>query len=461
MRSSRRLKLGILIAALETGCGPKAASSGASPPAIDGAASADGAAGTTETMDASTATDGPGTSIPDGERAGADSSSEDASAGTCTDERPQLTDANAATFTVIKYLAQAGILSAGLVTDNWDPTAGLGDVTTFTPVYRVAASGGTHTTVGAAVAAAVAQAGSSRIYIAVSPGTYREVVCVPAGAPPITLYGTGTDPTQTVVAYDNYNGQGLDAGATVNPCTAASGTTVGTAGSATFAAFAEGFQAKNLTFSNDVSVATLGSTAGTQAVALMTQADKVVLDTVRVLGHQDTLYIETPGAGTVVRAYVKDSYIAGDVDFVFGGATFVLDGSQIQFVSDRRSTGSILAPDTNSRNPYGILANGCSFTSDANTATGAVGLGRAWDRSCVDVPTYVSTCVASGSYPNGQALVRGSMLGAQIATSDPWEAAATTKRPYCDTPSFCDGDGGTCPANRLDEYENTGPGSAP
>ena len=66
---------------------------------------------------------------------------------------------------------------ARLTTDNWDPTAGVGDVSTFTPTYTVAATGGTHTTVQAALDAAVAAGGTTRIYIKVNPGTYRETVC--------------------------------------------------------------------------------------------------------------------------------------------------------------------------------------------------------------------------------------------------------------------------------------------
>jgi pectinesterase len=380
----------------------------------------------------------------------------------CPGNRPQLTDAQATRDTTLQYLAQFGIVSSGLQTDNWDPTAGVGDVTTFVPTYTVASSGGTPTTVQAAIDAAVAQGGTERVYILISPGTYREVDCVPASAPPITLYSTSSDATQTVIVFDNYNGEAKAAGAAANPCTPnATATTFGTAGSATFTSLASGFQAKNITFSNDVTPATLGTTTGTQAVALMTEADRVILDNVRVLGHQDTLYTETTSLGTVARAYVKGSYIAGDVDFIFGGATLVLDTCQIQFVNDRRATGDILSPDTGSLNSNGFLVVDGNFTADANTTPGAVGLGRAWDRSCVDVPTYVSSCVASGNYPNGQAVVRQSMLGAHIAAA-PWEAAATTKRGFCDTAWACLGeDAGACPGNRLYEYQNAGPGSAP
>jgi pectinesterase len=390
----------------------------------------------------------------------------DAVAETCTDLRPQLTTGQANLDTILDYLAQAGIITSttGLSTDHWDPTGGVGDVTTFTPTYTVDASGA-YATVQSAIDAAVARGGTDRIYILVSPGTYREVDCVPSSAPPITLYSTAADAsTPAVIVYNNYNGESKDAGATANPCSPnPSATTFGTAGSATFAVFANGFQAKNITFSNDVSVATLAMTTGTQAVALMTQADQIVLDTVQVLGHQDTLYMETPSEGTVVRSYVKNSYITGDTDFIFGGATMVLDTCQIQFVSDRKSSGSVLSPSTASLNMYGILVDNATFTADSTTGAASVGLGRAWDRSCVDVPTYLSSCVTASDYPNGQAVVRNSTLGAQIATN-PWLAAATTKRGFCGTPWEClsdAGSSGVCPANRLYEYQNTGPGAAP
>ncbi|HTV20149.1 MAG TPA: hypothetical protein VMG12_15805, partial [Polyangiaceae bacterium] len=102
--------------------------------------------------------------------------------------RPQLAATAAPNFDVLTYLASAGNVTTGLVRDDWDPTAGVGDVSTFTADFRVAASGGTHTTVQAAITAAVSAGGSARRFIEVAAGTYREVVCVPNAAPPITLY---------------------------------------------------------------------------------------------------------------------------------------------------------------------------------------------------------------------------------------------------------------------------------
>ena len=77
-------------------------------------------------------------------------------------------------------------------------------------------------------------------------------------------------------------------------------------------------------------------------------------------------------------------------------------------------------------------------------------LGRAWDESQVDVPTY-TTNVMSGTYPNGQAVMRDSMLGPNVNGAGPWAAAAPTSRPFRSTPTD------TLPANRLYEFNDTGP----
>ena len=107
---------------------------------------------------------------------------------------------------------------------------------------------------------------------------------------------------------------------------------------------------------------------------------------------------------------------------------------------------------TGARNPFGILVNKCNFTADASTTAGSIHLGRAWDESGKDLATY-ATLVTSGVYPNGQALIRESTLGAHIQVAGPWSVAATTSRPFSST-------AGTYPANRLYEFGNTGPGAA-
>ena len=149
-------------------------------------------------------------------------------------------------------MASMGTIGS-LTTDNWDPTGGVGAISGFTADYTVASDGtATYTTIQAAINAAVAAGGgSTRKYISVKAGTYKEMVCVPALAPPITLYGLDSTSGNTVIVYDNANPTPKSAGTATNPCAGnSSATTVGTLGSATFTVQASNFRARNLTFKN-------------------------------------------------------------------------------------------------------------------------------------------------------------------------------------------------------------------
>jgi pectinesterase len=423
-------------------------------------AAAPGPAGVGGNGGSSTGTAGIGGSSARGGHAGTtDSSAPLPDSGTIgplggTPSRPQLTNEQAAESTILKYLARAGTLPA-LTPDDWDPTAGVGDVATFTPRLMVAPDGGTHSTVQAAVDAAVSAGGTSRIYIAISAGTYREMVCVPSLAPPITLYGTNPDAAATVIVNDNYSGKPKANGQSANPCNAnLTGTTYGTSGSATFAAYSKEFHAKNLTFSNDTDESAVALGTALQAVALMTQGDKLIFENVRMLGNQDTLYVKSPGVNTVYRAYFKNCYVEGDVDFVFGRGTFVLDSCELKQLGGRvePGNGNVFAPSTDARNFYGILLVSSKLTAEG-AGTGTAYLGRAWDEGAGDLAGYTAA-VATGVFPNGQVLIRDSVLDAHVRLADPWRAAATTSRPYSSVAA-------SYPANRLYEFHNSGPGSAP
>jgi pectinesterase len=323
-----------------------------------------------------------------------------------------LSSADAANYTIAKYFAQAGPL-ASLTTDNWDPTAGLGSASAFTPDFTVAADGsGTHTTVQAALSAVT---GSARRYILIKPGTYREVVTY-SGSTPLTMYGASTDATQVVIVHNMSASQGA---------------------SQTMTARSNGFQIMNLTLSNDFATPATGTNI--QALALLTTGDKIVLQNVRLHGFQDTLQLQSPSATTVVRVYIKDSYIEGDTDYIYGNATVVIDGSTIQYLSSRRGTGAgvILAPSTSVANNLGFLIIRCNFTADAAAPKNVNHLGRSWDTSST-TPT-----------PNGQAVIRESTIGAHINKAAPWAPAATSGRAYSAT------------GNRFSEYCNSGPGAGP
>jgi pectinesterase len=348
--------------------------------------------------------------------------------------RPQLSDASAACFTIQKYFEKAGTLGA-LTADNWDPTAGLAAASTFTATFTVASDGsGTHTTVQAAIDAANAAGGTTRAYILVKPGMYRELVCV-KGTVPITLYGADTDASKVTIAFDNYNGKAVDTTKT-NACAvpSATATSYGTSGSTTFFASSNGFQAMNLTFANDFVEGAI--TSNIQAVALTAQGDQQVFQNVRVLGNQDTLQVKTPDGTKVSRIYFKNSSIEGDTDFIFGRATAVFDGCTITYVSGRKTNSTHISPSTENSNPYGFLIINSKILGDANMPKGTASLGRAWDDS-------------SATAPNGQALIRNSEIADHIVIAGPWAPAATSSRAF------------NADTNRLYEYKNTGAGAAP
>jgi pectate lyase len=284
--------------------------------------------------------------------------------------------------------------------------------------HRTVGPNGDFPTVQAAVDAV--PAGNALPYaVAVRPGTYREVVNVPATKPDLTLAGTGRRPQDVVISYDNASG-------TPKP----GGGTYGTTGSATVTLSAADFTARNLTFANTFDRASHPEITDTQAVAVKTQADRMVFDRVRFLGHQDTLYVNSPSTATVSRHYFHDCYLAGDVDFIFGRGTAVFADSVIDSL-DRGTppnNGYVTAASTDIHNPYGFLFVHDRFVSEA--AAGTVHLGRPWH---------------PGGDPNAvaQVVIRDSWLGPQFPATGAW----------ADFPPFAAKDA------RYAEYRTAGPGA--
>jgi pectinesterase len=354
-------------------------------------------------------------------------------AGTAT--RPLLTTAQAANFTILKVLAQTGPLAAP-TTDGWDPTAGVTVPAAPTSTVSMPGGGGAFTSIQAAITAAT---GTARVYIQIMPGTYRELVCVPASTTPITLYGAGATPDQTTIVFGNAAGIANPPPTPVNACvTLGTGTTVGTDASATLAVYAANFQAKNLTVSNDLNEATI-TNGGTQGVALHSRGDRAVYDNVRFLGNQDTVLVKSGNAANISRSYFKGCYIEGDVDFVCGRGTAVYDGCTLHYLTARQGAngGQFLAPSTAAANPYGFLVIGSMLTADAGSTK--VFLGRAWDEGVSATAPYVA-----GTSPNGQLLIRDSVLGANVPTTatTPWNASTSTR-------AF------SATGNRMYEFNNT------
>ncbi|MFD3869481.1 pectinesterase family protein [Streptomyces sp. NPDC058623] len=278
---------------------------------------------------------------------------------------------------------------------------------------------GTYRTVQAAVDA-VPVGNPSRVVISVKPGTYRETVDVPASKPHITIQGSGASRKDTVIVYGNAAGTRKPDG---------SGT-YGTPGSATVAVRSDDSQLRNLSVSNDFDEAANQTLNGHQAVALLTAADRIVLDGVIVTGDQDTLEMETAAPDKPGRVYVTNSYVVGNVDFIFGRATAVIDQSVITLKKrwNGTSAGYITAPSTPAgRN--GILINRSTVNGDV--AASSFHLGRNW-------------------HPGGdkatdpQATIRNSHLSVAIKGT-----------PWTDMGGFAWKD------DRFAEYANTGPGAGP
>ncbi len=384
-----------------------------------------------------------------------DGSATDNSAASGTAARPQLSAEDAEANTLLRYFEYAGDLASGLRFDPWDPRAGVGAVDTLVADFVVASAGGSHTTLQAAIADAALMGGTERIYIRMEPGIYREVICVPVEAPPITLYSLDADASLSTVVFNNNQTKPKLVNVPANPCNPnLMGETYGTSGSATFAVYADGFRAKNITFANDFEEN--GLTMGTQAPALMTAADQLIFENIRVISHHDSLYPKTSAVGIVQRVYFKDIYVEGDEDFIFGRATAVFEHCTIHYLSSRRgpsNSGFGVVPSTDVRNDHGMLIIDSDLTAEPGTPEDSVFIGRAWDESQVDLATYKMN-MTTGIFPNGKAVVRDSRLGAHIFRDSPWAPSAIVGRPFhsVDTET---------PANRLYELNNSGPGAAP
>ena len=353
--------------------------------------------------------------------------------------RPQLSDAEAARHQVADYLAQGPA--------PWQPAV-LTDSRHWRADFTVALDGsGTHRSVQAALDALPPRGPEAkRVFIHVKPGVYREIVCVRDKAP-FTLYGDAADASAVVITEGRYNATRKRVGDPANPCDPnLAAATMGTAGSASVALFSDDIQLAHLTIANDAMdrvrqgqgyPGDVAESGGAQAVALMTQGDRLQLDHVRLLGHQDTFYARAaPGAAG--RVLVRASLIAGDVDFIFGNATLVIDASTIVSRAGRRTIGNgghVLAPSTAASTRLGFLVTGSRFVAEDGVAADSISIGRAWDHS-----------VARGTWqpgvsPNGQALVRDSLLGPHLAG---W-GASTSRRPFS-----AEGES----ANRFFEYRN-------
>jgi len=174
---------------------------------------------------------------------------------------------------------------------------------------------------------AIDHAPAEGIEIRLAPGKYREKIHI--NTPNIHLIGTGKRAEDVVISW---NDSARKAG--------------GTGKSGSVSVDADGFQAENLTIENTWELENERTEEGSQAVALLMNSDRAILDNVRLLGAQDTLYAnsrtchenlprdgsappEKRSACTASRQYFRNCYIEGHVDYIFGDAKAVFDHCEL------------------------------------------------------------------------------------------------------------------------------------
>jgi PelA/Pel-15E family pectate lyase len=180
-----------------------------------------------------------------------------------------------------------------------------------------------------------------RFVIFIKQGVYKEQIKVPANKPYISFIGEKAESAKLT-----FNLTNRDTGST----------------SASYSAYIGGhdFYAENITFENSFGT-------GSQAVAVLVEADRIIFKNCRFLGWQDTLYAKGG------RQFYQNCYIEGHVDFIFGQATAVFENCHIHSKGD----GYIAAPMRFSETePTGYVFIRSKLTGE-NINKG-VFLGRPW-----------------------------------------------------------------------------------
>lgn len=340
--------------------------------------------------------------------------------------RPQLPAEQAAAHTAAAYLG------------DWKPAL-LADLGAAPPDFIVKP--------GESVQVAIDKVpaeGAKRWVIHIEPGTYRGPLCIKDKAP-LALLGSALDAAAVVLVDNRFSGKPKGENEPAHPCVPELGkTTIGTSGSTSMLVQSNDVQLISLTIANDAMDGVrrgetyppgVGDSGGAQAVALTLAGDRIQLQNVRLLGHQDTLYARRANPSLPARQLIRHSLIAGDVDFIFGNAVLVIEHSTILSRANRRTPGHggiVLAPSTAPDVAQGFLVTHSRLVGEPGLAAGSASIGRAWDAG-VKAGTW-----QAGSSPNGLAIVRDSEIGAHIG---PW-SASTSRRTF------------DAASNRLSEFSN-------
>lgn len=299
------------------------------------------------------------------------------------------------------------------------------------------------TTIQAAVDAAQALDPATFVRIDVGAGDFDEKVVIDRGN--LTLAGQGADSTR------------LHHGLVAEYARQYHRNRWGTAGSATLTINGDSVTVSDLTVENTFDYLAndalpkghpdkISNSQGL-AVLLDIASDRVLLERVALLGYQDTLFANGE------RGFVRDSLIAGNVDFIFGNGQLLIEDSELRTRrrgSDERDNGFqsfLLAPSTQISDPVGIVVHRSRLTREEGVPDASIALARPW---------HPTTTFDDGRYadPNaiGQALFIDSYMDAHIHP-DHWTTMNGTARDGTKTDVFRPQD------SRFWESGSYGPGA--
>ena len=224
---------------------------------------------------------------------------------------------------------------------------------------------GDYTTIGAALDAAPSNRTEPWL-IFIKEGTYEEELNVTK--PFMSLIGEGRD--KVFITY--YGVSGGTPGDDMKQKAEQLGIKYIAGGNEVFAVHANDFFAEGVTFENSYGYKINN---GPQAHAIKTYKDRAVFNRVEMRSYQDTWHTNT---GIADRAYIKDSWITGSVDFIYGKGDVYFDTDTLNI--NRDAGGYIVAPNHDASTKWGYVFMNTDITTTytKNPADYQVWLGRPW-----------------------------------------------------------------------------------
>ena len=217
---------------------------------------------------------------------------------------------------------------------------------------------------------------NKRVVIYVKKGTYTEIVYVNSNKPFITV--RGEDRNLSVIQYANNNN--------FNPTSTTTRTM--------FGVDAADFTLENITLRNTT------PQGGSQAEAFRGNNNRIVLNRVSLYSFQDTLLLQ---GQSNQGGFVTDSYIEGDVDFVWGSGAVFFKNTELKMMLRQNNSAGVYAQFRNPQGRNGYVFVNCRLT-----------------RSSAGVTNSQLHRIDPDDFPYSQMVLIDTLMDAHIRP-DPWQ----------------------------------------